>query len=231
MPKVRSGRYVHTISDPYVRVFALALSVFRELLDFAECMDWIQMEEAETIFLSVWKAVFPQSAPQYTPAQAAAISDREIVRYDNPTIFYQFLTEKFLPQFHEYIALPGESVPPSMVGKLHLLDGQLYFITHRKRYLQMYHEYLKEQRATLFPMNGDTWETAVQSALMLQEIPIKKEGNSGGWRCPTFYDKEYRGAVKDHWCLGFPLAKLPETVQNEFEQQFGICIKDASVPK
>jgi hypothetical protein len=153
-------------ADDKTEFLCAALALFKQFLYFAaEVAEWITPEEAQEILLWYWRLVLPESAPP-SPASPEGIvhNSGAAFSYDDPDVFYRFLTSWFLPTYRNQIAAPGQAVTSSMVGKLHELGEEVYFITPRTDFLQAYCKWIIDQGASPFDRSERHWKQPFSGA-------------------------------------------------------------------
>ena len=218
-PVTRRGRFTTPVSDDLTELLCAALALFRQYLVFAsEKNGWITQEKAQEIMFYYWRLVLPESAPQEAHAQVNPVPST----YDTQDTFYQFLTEHFLPTYQNQILIGAKGVTGTMAA-IRKLDGDDWFVTPRKQFLEAYARWLSERQVPAFePASG----AEVQRLLQEAGIPLRGEsGNPVTWRY-SFY-AERKDKVD---CLALPIKPLPEWVKTVFGDLIGIPSDTASVP-
>lgn len=211
----KKGRFCHQKSDLQTELLCAALSMLDQYLRFAsEETDWITEEKANEILLQYWRLVLPESAP---PDEVQNTQDT----YDDPQVFYRFLSEYFLSTYQHQI-LQGRQGHQETMGLIRPLDGVDYIIIPRTVLLKTYLDWLEKQHISGFDLSTAKSEATVQHSLLESGIPLKHEsGNLATWRYP-FYGKDRASqSVGMVNCMALPISQLPENVQTAFGTLFG----------
>lgn len=222
-PVTRKGRFTTPKSDDRTEWLCAGLALFQQYLYFAsEKAGWITEDEAHDFLLQYWRLVLPESAPYEENGQAAP----ENLAYDAPDVFYQFLSDAYLPTYRSQIVqgVKGES---GTMGLIRELDGGRSFIAPRKIILEAYTTWLAEHRGSVCDLSAPKSEAAVQRQLMENGVPLRGEKhNPSTWRY-SFY-REDNGKVE---CFALPFVQLPESVRSVFGELFGIDSDCGEKPK
>ena len=221
-PVVQKGRFQCSVSDPLTDSLCAALSFFQQYLYFAsQKRGWLTPEMAEESLHWYWRLVLPESAPA-TDKQSENISS---LAYDAPSCFYQFLTEHYLPTYHNQILQEPKGTPETM-GLLHCIgDGPCHLIAPRSSFLKAYQLWLEERHITAFSLSEQKAEAAVQRRLCDMGVPLKHENNNPAtWRYLFHKIDKTKSNPKTIPCFALPIPELPEEVQTVFGRYFGSMI-------
>lgn len=167
--------------------------------------------------LRYWRWALPESAPKENDEQEKNV----VLNYESPDVFYQFLTEWFLPTYHKQILQAAKGVQGTM-GLIRNLDGATLFIAPRQIFLETYSQWLNDHSSSILDLSVARGDAVAQRKLLEAGIPLKGETkNPATWRYP-FYgrDKTVNGGGMIG-CFALPLAQLPERVRSVFEDLFG----------
>lgn len=214
-PFKKNGQFSQPKSDLPTILRCATLSLLEQYLRFAlDEADWITEEHAVEILLYYWLLVLPESAPQKEKEPNTQYA------YDNPSTFYRFLTEYFLPTYQSQI-LQGRQGHQGTMGLIRPLDGVDYIIIPRTTLLKTYSKWLPGQRISGFDLSTTKSEAAVQRSLLEASIPFKHESsNPATWRYP-FYGKDKKtsgGGIIS--CMVLQVSQIPENVQTVFGTLF-----------
>lgn len=217
-PITRNGRFTTPASDEQTELLCAALALFRQFLVYAsEKNDWLTQEKAREIMLQYWRWVLPESAPKAEGKQQKTV----VLNYASPDVFYQFLTEWFLPTYRTQILQAVKGVQGTM-GLIRNLDGATLFIAPRQIFLETYSHWLNDRGSSTLDLSIVHRDAAAQRKLLEAGIPLKGETkNPATWRYP-FYGRSKtvnRGGMIG--CFALPIPQLPEGVQGVFRDLFG----------
>lgn len=206
-PTSHVGRFTKTLdADPEIRIWAAALSTLRELLRFAEKMDWCHHEVAQWVMLEAWQAVLPESAP--TPPSENAVA----VRADSVNVFWHFLEKLVRGNMHLITHTPRSD--PHAIAEIHEFDGVNYLIFTRKRLVASYNVSLDQDGGAPISTAND----GIALAHLLREnwgIHIRVESESDlSWRY-AFYAKGNapEGEKEKQPCIAIPFTALPNDLR------------------
>lgn len=218
-PVIRNGRFTTPVSDEQTELLCAAMALFQQFLIYAsETNDWITQDEAREIMLQYWRWVLPESAPREDDGQDKPVE----LNYASPDVFYQFLTEWYLPTYRDQILRNTKGLPGTM-AVIRKLDGEDWFIAPRKQLLEVYARWLAEQQAPVFEIRN---EAASQRQMLEAGIPLRGEKNNPAtWRHSFYADSQDKVD-----CLALPIAQLPEQVQTVFGNLSGTRIDRSPVP-
>lgn len=216
-PVIRNGRFTTPTSDEQTELLCAALALFRQFLVYAsEKNDWLPQEEAREMMLQYWRWVLPESAPKEDDGQDKPVE----LNYASPDVFYQFLTEWFLPTYHKQILQAAKGAQGTM-GLIRKLDGATIFIAPRQIFLETYGQWLNDHSSSTLDLSMVHGDAVAQRKLLEAGIPLKGETkNPATWRYP-FYgrDKTVNGSGMIG-CFALPIPQLPEGVQGVFRDLF-----------
>lgn len=222
-PVVRKGRFIQPKSDEQTEFMCAALSFFLQFLRYAsEKALWITKEEAQEILLRYWRWVLPDSATAEEVQSTNGQENSLPICYHDSQVFYQFLTDCFLPTYQNQILIGAKGVSGTM-AIIRKLDGEDWFITPRKQFLKIYARWLSERRAPTFESGSGA---EVQRQLQEAGIPLRGEsGNPVTWRYSFYADRKDKVD-----CLALPIESLPEWVKTVFGDLIGIPSDTEPVP-
>ena len=225
-PVVHKGQFIQPATDEKTELLCAALSFFQQYLHFAsEKKGWISTDTAREILHHYWQLVLPESALSETgPQDSPANPD-----YDTPSVFYQFLTDHYIPTYRGQV-LRGTKAAQGTMAIIYTVDEVEYFIAPRRRFLEVYAQWLSDHGSSAFELSGDKDEAAVQRKLLDAGIPLKGETkNPATWRY-KFFNANANVPKNKIDCFGLPIRQLPETVQSVFGQLLGMPDVEAAVP-
>lgn len=203
-PVERRGNFTRAVTSSQTDALCYGLALLAMLLDFSvEAYQCISCEEAEEILLHYWQLVLSESAPKAEPP-----ADDSLPTYDDPDVFYDGLAS-YLTTYAKQIMYQSKAEPGTM-AIVYPISKASHLILPRTAFLGFYQSWLKEKGTSL----DLTSETAIQRKLTDAGIPIKSETGKDNhdtysWRFA------FRADCKEKdYCLGLPVASLPESIQN-----------------
>ena len=207
-PVERHGKFTRAITSSQTDAFCYGLALVAMLLNFySEDCQYISREEAEEILLHYWRLVLPESAPK-----AELPADDSLPDYDDPDVFYSAL-DNYLTTYHNQIMHQRKAQHGTM-AIVYSIDKEPYLILPRTGFFRFYQSWLKEKGTSLDLAK----ETAIQRRLTDVGIQLKSESTpneDGGKKYTYSWRFAFYANHKDSfYCLGLPVASLPEFIQN-----------------
>lgn len=184
------------------------------------------MAEAKEILNRYWRLVLPESAP----AEASPQDSPATLDYDTPSVFYRFLTDHYIPTYRDQILIGEKAAQGTMAIIYDVKNDAQYFIAPRRRFLEVYAQWLSDQGCSTFDLSGDNDEASVQRRLLEAGIPVKGERNNPStWR-HKFYAVNAKVKKRDIDCIGLCVTQLPDTVQKAIGQLLGTPCGEEPAP-